>query len=59
MLLLSLWLVAYTTKMQQGCEYDGDNGPAVASENPLEDALKAGMRHHPSLAEVDTTSLRK
>lgn len=43
----------------QGCDYDGDEGPAVASEFPLEEAIKAGLRHHPSFAEVDTVSSRK
>lgn len=33
--------------------------PAVASETPLEDAVKAGLRHHPSFKEVDTATTRK
>lgn len=33
--------------------------PTVASETPLEDAIKSGLRHHPSFAEVDTATARK
>ncbi|CAN0545286.1 unnamed protein product, partial [Ectocarpus sp. 12 AP-2014] len=29
------------------------------SDAPLEDAIKAGLRHHPSFAEVDTATTRK
>lgn len=36
-----------------------DQWPAVASEAPLEDAVKAGLRHHPSFAEADPASSRK
>ena len=31
----------------------------VGSETPIEDAVKAGLRHHPSFAEVDLATSRK
>lgn len=45
----------------KGCEAEQEQfpEPAVASETPLEDAIKAGLRHHPSFAEVDTATTRK
>lgn len=48
---------------REGGEEEEEEGgfvePPVASETPLEDAVKAGLRHHPSLEEVDTASSRK
>lgn len=47
---------------QQDVEMEGDGEfpwPAVASDTPLQDAVKAGLRHHPSFAEKDDGTTRK
>lgn len=59
---------ADTVGLEEGGD-DGEGGagaegeqfvePAVASDAPLEDAVKAGLRHHPSFAEVDMATSRK
>lgn len=47
---------------QQDVEMEGDGEfpwPALASDTPLQDAVKAGLRHHPSFAEKDGGTARK
>lgn len=47
---------------QQDVEMEGDGEfpwPAMASDTPLQDAVKAGLRHHPSFAEKDDGTIRK
>ena len=47
---------------EPGMEMEGDGEfpwPAVASDAPLQDAVNAGLRHHPSFADRDEGTARK